>query len=122
MNWYLKVVRDNYANFKGRARRTEYWMFILFNVIFEAIAFALDLLLGTYVVIFVIYVLAMIIPSLAVTVRRLHDSGKSGAWFFISFVPIIGGIWLLILLLTDSTLGDNMYGSSPKAQPVAAQI
>ena len=115
MEWYLKVVRDNYANFRGRARRKEYWMFFLFNMLFAFITTAVDLVLGTFPLIYVIYILAVIIPSLAVFVRRMHDTGKSGWWFLIGLIPIIGAIWLLVLLCTDSDTGENSYGPSPKA-------
>jgi uncharacterized membrane protein YhaH (DUF805 family) len=115
MEWYLKVVKDNYANFKGRARRKEYWMFALFNVIFAFVALIIDYVIGTWGVIYGLYVLAIIIPSLAVFVRRMHDLDKSGWWFFIWFIPLIGAIWLLVLLCTDGTAGENKYGASPKA-------
>ncbi|MTI94746.1 MAG: DUF805 domain-containing protein [Firmicutes bacterium] len=119
MSWYIAVLKK-YADFNGRARRMEYWMFVLFNVIFAIVAAIIDQLLGTYMVIYVLYMLAVLIPGLAVFVRRLHDIGKSGWWFFISLVPIIGGIWLLILLLTDSQPGTNEYGANPKETGVAA--
>lgn len=115
MNWYLTVVRDNYANFKGRARRKEYWMYVLFNLLFSIAAIIIDTIIGTNLIITAIYILIVFVPGLAVLVRRLHDIGKSGAWFFISFVPIIGGIWLLVLLVTEGNPGDNVYGTSPKA-------
>ena len=119
MNWYLTVLKK-YAEFSGRARRKEYWMFVLFNIIFFIVAIILDNILGTaienvgYGLFYFLYGLAVIIPSLAVTVRRLHDTGKSGWWIFISLIPLIGGIWLLILLVTDSQPGENPYGPSPK--------
>ena len=108
MEWYLKVVRDNFANFNGRARRKEYWMFILFNFlialgigvvtgILSAISESLGML-GA--VIYVIYAIAILIPNLAVIVRRLHDTGNSGWMILISFIPLIGGIWLLVLMCT----------------------
>jgi uncharacterized membrane protein YhaH (DUF805 family) len=111
MNWYLKVLKQ-YADFSGRARRKEYWMFFLFNVIFAFVASILDGALGS-VIVSILYMLAMFLPGLAVTVRRLHDIGKSGWWIFISMVPLIGSIWLLILLCTDSD-ADNEYGENPK--------
>lgn len=120
MNWYLKVLKQ-YADFEGRARRTEYWMFALFNVIFTIIAAVLDNILGLkftpeipYGFIYAIYSLAMLIPSLAVGVRRLHDVDKSGWFLLISFIPFIGGIWLLILFCTEGTPGRNQYGFNPK--------
>ena len=119
MNWYLKVLK-NYAVFSGRARRKEYWMFVLFNMIFAIVAIILDNILGTaiegigYGLFYILYCLAVLIPGLAVLVRRLHDSGKSGWFFFIVLVPIIGGIWLLVLLCTDGNAGENEYGANPK--------
>ena len=115
MEWYLRVVKDNYGNFAGRARRKEYWMFALFNVLFIIAAVIVDLILGTLPLIYVLYALAMIIPGIAVTVRRLHDVGKSGWWYFIVLIPLIGAIWMLVLLCTDGTPGPNGYGPSPKA-------
>jgi uncharacterized membrane protein YhaH (DUF805 family) len=121
MKWYKKVL-SQYADFKGRARRKEYWMFVLFNMIFLIAAIALDNLLGTKFspemplgYLYMLYVLAVFVPSLAVAVRRLHDIGKSGWWYFISLVPLIGGIWLLVLLVTDSEAEDNKWGPNPKA-------
>jgi uncharacterized membrane protein YhaH (DUF805 family) len=119
MNWYLTVLKK-YAVFSGRARRKEYWMFVLFNMIFAAVAALLDNLLGMaienvgYGLLYILYMLAVLVPSLAVMIRRLHDIGKSGWWFFISFIPLIGSIWLLVLLVTDSQPGENQYGPNPK--------
>ncbi len=119
MNWYLQVLRK-YADFAGRARRKEYWMFALFNFIFLLVAFGLDNVLGTaidevgYGLFYFLYVLAVLVPSLAVSVRRLHDVGKSGWMIFISLIPIIGGIWLFVLTVTDSIPGENEYGPNPK--------
>jgi len=123
MKWYLKVWQQ-YADFSGRARRTEYWMFFLFNFIIVMLfymaigAFALNsngggLLYGVMFLL-VIYALAMFIPALAVEVRRLHDMGKSGWWIFIAFIPLIGSIWLLVLLCMDSQPGSNEWGKNPK--------
>ena len=95
-------------------------MFVLFNIIFFIVAIILDNISGTnienlgYGLFYILYTLAIIIPSLAVAVRRLHDTGKSGWWIFISLIPLIGGIWLLVLLVTDSQPGENQYGPSPK--------
>jgi uncharacterized membrane protein YhaH (DUF805 family) len=115
MEWYLKVMKDNYANAEGRARRKEYWMFVLFNLLFVLTAGIVDFLLGTFPVIYVLYCLAIIVPSIAVSIRRLHDIGKSGWWMLIGLIPIIGGIWFLVLVCTDGTPGANSYGPSPKA-------
>lgn len=112
MNWFLGVIQK-YAVFSGRARRKEYWMFVLFNFIFAAAASIIDSILGTYLI-SPLYSLAVFVPSLAVSVRRLHDIGKSGAWIFISLIPLAGPIWLLILLATEGNRGDNQYGPDPK--------
>jgi uncharacterized membrane protein YhaH (DUF805 family) len=118
MNWYLKVLKQ-YADFEGRARRKEYWMFILFNIIFAIVAIMLDGALGTnmaplpYGYIYFAYAAATLIPGLAVGVRRLHDIGKSGWFILLAFVPL-ANIWLLVLLATDGVRGDNEYGPDPK--------
>lgn len=115
INWYLTVVRDNYANFKGRARRSEYWYFVLLHFLISLVLFALVFALGTAgIILYAIYALAIIVPSLAVVVRRLHDVNKSGWFYFISLVPLIGGIWLLVLLATEGDSGPNQYGEDPK--------
>lgn len=119
MNWYLAVLKK-YAMFSGRARRKEYWMFVLFNLIFAIVAVILDNVLGTaiegsgYGLIYIVYVLAVFLPGLAVAVRRLHDVGKSGWFLFIVLIPIIGAIWLLVLMCTDGNPGKNAYGPNPK--------
>jgi len=119
MNWYLAVLK-NYAGFSGRARRKEYWMFVLFNIIFVIVAMILDNVLGIamkgvgYGPIYGLYALATIIPSLAVGVRRLHDIGKSGWMLLIALIPLIGAIWLLVLMVTDSNPGENDYGPNQK--------
>ncbi|HOO24863.1 MAG TPA: DUF805 domain-containing protein [Paludibacteraceae bacterium] len=119
MNWYLKVLKQ-YADFSGRARRKEYWMFVLFNMIFAIVAMILDNVLGIamegigYGPLYGLYALAMLIPGLAVAVRRLHDVGKSGWMILIALIPLIGLIWLLVLMVTDSNAGENQYGQNPK--------
>jgi uncharacterized membrane protein YhaH (DUF805 family) len=119
MNWYLKVLKQ-YADFSGRARRTEYWMFALFNFLFIIVAMILDNILGLtvgdlpYGVFYILFVLAVLIPGLAVSVRRLHDVGKSGWMYLIVLIPIVGSIWLLVLMVTDSDPGANEYGPNPK--------
>ncbi|MEP1489780.1 MAG: DUF805 domain-containing protein [Algibacter sp.] len=124
MKWYLKVVRDNYANFQGRARRQEYWMFNLFQLIFVyggmailgGIGYAIDIPFLVFII--YIYILATLIPSIAVSVRRLHDVGKSGWFLLISLIPIIGGIWIFVLSVTEGDKGTNEYGPDPKAENV----
>ncbi len=117
MNWYLKVLKQ-YADFSGRARRKEYWMFVLFNIIFAIAAMILDTVLGIgfagFGPIYGLYLLAMLIPSIAVGVRRLHDIGKSGWMMLVIFIPFVGGIWLLILFILEGQAGTNEYGPNPK--------
>lgn len=119
MKWFLNVIR-NYTTFSGRARRKEYWMFILFNLIFSiGLAIIDDLFLVTtgnfgYGILSIIYSLFIIIPSLAVLARRLHDVGKSGWFMLIALIPIGGIIWLLIVLCREGNHGRNEYGEDPK--------
>lgn len=116
----IKSCISKYATFKGRAPRSEYWWFILFGIlvyitsgiIFSAIGFILGGVEGATVAWFIGYLLCglmLFLPMLSVMVRRLHDTNHSGWWFFISWIPLIGGIWLLILMLTDSD-EENEYG------------
>lgn len=113
MNWYLAVLKK-YAEFNGRARRQEYWMFFLYNIIFGLAAGIVDAILGTYLVVYTIYSLAVLIPLIAVSVRRLHDTGKSGWLLLIVLIPLIGAIALFVLFLLDSTPEENEYGKNPK--------
>ena len=116
----VSEVMKKYAVFSGRARRKEYWMFALFNFIFFMIAAILDNLFGTtidglyYGLFYFLYALAILIPSLAVLVRRLYDTGKSGAMIFVGLIPIVGSIWLFVLTVLDSQPGENAYGPNPK--------
>jgi uncharacterized membrane protein YhaH (DUF805 family) len=113
MHYYFEVLKK-YAVFSGRARRKEYWMFILFNII---ISFIIGLLIAFVEALFFLpylYTLAILIPSIAVMVRRLHDTNRSGWWWFIAFIPIIGTIILIVFLAQDSQPGENQYGPNPK--------
>ncbi len=123
MEWYIKVLK-NYAEFEGRARRKEYWMFTLINFL---IMMAIPVIMGlffnvdpsntvgaAFTGILGLYSLAVFIPSLAVGVRRLHDTGRSGWWLLVSLVPLIGVIVLLVFLVQDSQTGSNQYGQNPK--------
>ena len=119
MNWYLKVLMQ-YANFKGRARRKEYWMFFLFHVIFGTVLMTLDQVIGinfgesSYGPLYLIYTLAVFIPTIAAMVRRLHDTGKTGWMGLVILIPLIGIIWWIILMVKDSNPGANQYGENPK--------
>ena len=121
MNWYLTTLKK-YAVFSGRSRRKEYWMFCLFSVIFTIATMVLDWVLGStvgigYGLIYGLYSLGVLIPSIAVSVRRLHDVGKSGWFLLISLIPIIGAISLIILVCSDSEAGETKYGPNPKLVP-----
>ena len=123
IDWWKKVVLQNYANFNGRARRAEYWYFVLFNVILivpvyiiviagavnenDGVATAGFSLLG-------LFIIGLIIPWLAVVVRRLHDLNKSGWYYFVRFIPLVGPIIFLVWMCTDGNRFANNYGDDPK--------
>ena len=119
MSWYVRVLKK-YAVFSGRARRKEYWYFALFNLIIALVLGLIDGLVGTYSVVGGLgllgglYYLAVLLPTIGVSVRRLHDTGRSGWWLFIVLIPLIGAIILLIYMVSDSQAGTNQYGPSPK--------
>jgi len=135
MNEYLNVIRNNYANFTGRARRREYWMFTLINSVIlillqipvqgAVIAMAAQNEAATapsagltgvtliFVILLVVYSLAVMVPSIAVTVRRLHDTGKSGWWYLLNLIPL-GSLVILVFMVLDSEPGSNKWGPNPK--------
>jgi len=127
MHWYVDVLKK-YATFSGRAQRAEYWYFALFNIIISFVLVGIDTVLGFggdmgMGVLSGIYSLAVLLPSLAVGVRRLHDIERSGWWLLIGFIPLIGFIVLIIWFVKDSQAGENKYGPNPKGvgnSPVAA--
>lgn len=126
MKWFIKAFRQ-YADFSGRASRQEFWMFVLFNLLFAmAWAFVAGLLTGLFggsfnqesrlmfmYKLIAIYYAVTTVPAMAVGVRRLHDTGRSGWWMLIGLVPLVGGIWLIVLMCSDDNPGDNRYGSPP---------
>lgn len=122
----IKKFYANYATFTGRATRAEYWWVALYLFIIYIIPYCFvyfPIILGNepstfWTVILAVICLVNIVPCLAISWRRLHDAGKSGAWYFISFVPLIGGIWLLVLLLQPSQPFPNKYGAPEGACPV----
>jgi len=120
MNWYFEVLKK-YAVFDGRARRKEYWFFALFNFVIVLVLATLDVGFGTFDpesglgVLSGIYTLAVFLPAIGVTIRRLHDTDRSGWWILITLIPVIGAIWVLVLLVLDGTAGQNQYGPDPKA-------
>ena len=118
MNYYLDVLKK-YAVFNGRAQRKEYWMFVLFNIIISIVLSFVEGMIGTKGIIAILYGLALLIPGIAVSVRRLHDTNHSGWWLLIDFVPIIGIIILLVFMVRDSQSGENRYGPNPKEVKVS---
>lgn len=125
----IKSFWSHYATFKGRSRRSEYWFIQLFLVLTNLAVAAIDLALmngdidrfianGGGGIVGLIWILVTIVPALAVLVRRLHDTGKSGWWALIGFVPLVGVIVLLVFTVLDSDAGENKYGESPKASSI----
>ena len=123
----VKSFWSHYSKFKGRSRRSEYWWIQLFLVLTNLAVAAIDLALmngdvdrfianGGGGIVGLIWILVTIVPALAVLVRRLHDTGKTGWWALIGFVPLIGGIVLLVFTVLDSDAGENKFGVSPKVQ------
>lgn len=112
MNWYVEVLKK-YAVFNGRARRKEYWMFTLFSVIVSIVLAIVDGLIGTQAL-ELIYGLATLLPTLGVTVRRLHDTDRTGWWILIGLIPLVGLIVMLVFLATEGTSGQNKHGANPK--------
>jgi uncharacterized membrane protein YhaH (DUF805 family) len=127
VSWYLEALKK-YAVFSGRARRMEYWYFVLFNLIVAIVLALIDTLLGTttgvssFGLLSGIYSLAVLIPTLAVLVRRLHDIDRTGWWIFINLIPLIGTIVLLVFALTPGTPGSNRYGPDPKRATGEARV
>ncbi len=123
MNYYLEVLQK-YAVFSGRARRAEYWMFALVNFLVSIALAIVDVVLfgTTFGIVGALYSLAILIPGLAVSVRRLHDTNRSGWWLLIALIPILGAIALLIFFVQDSDPGDNQYGSNPKSEAQPSTI
>ena len=114
MEWYISVLKQ-YAVFEGRARRKEYWMFSLFNFVIALAITVVESVIGTGGTIYGLYALLVLIPSIAVAVRRLHDTGRSGWWLLLALIPAIGAIILLVFLVLDSEVESNDYGDNPKA-------
>jgi len=123
MKWYIKVLQQ-FDDFNGRARRKEYWMFALFNTLFLIVIILLEIVLERVLGIHLkvlgfsplskLYYLVTFVPVLAVTVRRLHDVGKSGWMCLIIFIPLIGFIWIFVLTVSAGNPGENQYGQNPK--------
>ncbi|TDC24216.1 DUF805 domain-containing protein [Kribbella albertanoniae] len=120
MQWFLAVVKQ-YAVFSGRARRKEYWMYTLFWAIGYIVLGIIDQILGTAQkntfggLLAGLFSLALLLPSIGVAIRRMHDTGRSGWWILINLIPCVGGIWFIVLAAGDGNPGDNQYGPDPKA-------
>lgn len=112
MEHFLSVVKQ-YANFNGRARRQEFWMYYLFYIIFYIGVAIIDNVLGLGFLT-LIYMLALFVPTISVAARRLHDTGRTGWWQLIGIIPLIGVIVLIIFWVQDSHAGENQYGPNPK--------
>ena len=120
MNYFISCIKDKYCCFSGRARRKEYWMFVLFNIIFSFVIGFISVFLANvtnvtaFLYLSTIYNLAMILPGLSVGVRRLHDTDKSGLFVLLGLIPIFGVIILLVFMCLDSNPGANRFGPNPK--------
>jgi|TARA_B100001093_G_scaffold120461_1_gene113242 uncharacterized membrane protein YhaH (DUF805 family) len=122
--YYLDILTNKYADFNGRARRKEYWMWTLYYTIVLLFAMVLDNVLGLnfelfgqdlgYGWLYVTVAITHLIPGLGIVIRRLHDVGKSGWFYLIILIPLIGFIWVLVLFCTDGVKEDNKWGSNPK--------
>jgi len=126
MKWYLHALR-NYAVFKGRARRREYWIFEMMNSAITLALFVLAVTLGKagyphFLSLPVLYIVATMIPSLSSLIRRLHDTNRGGWWLLISMVPVVGPLILFAFTVTDSDPGENRFGPNPKRQPTTELI
>ncbi|MDR3083081.1 MAG: DUF805 domain-containing protein [Streptomyces sp.] len=117
MHWYTETF-EKYSVFSGRARRAEYWMFHLVNLAISLalvfIGWAIGFSFLTTMIALTIFTLVAFLPSLALSVRRLHDTGRSGWWVLVSLIPVIGWVPLLIVTFVEGEPGDNAYGESPK--------
>ncbi|XOV88803.1 MAG: DUF805 domain-containing protein [Pseudomonadota bacterium] len=122
MNWYLAVLKK-YVVVEGRARRKEYWIFVLINLVVSLILAVIDSATGSYDpesglgLLGTLYALGVFLPSVTVAVRRLHDTDRSGWWLLLVFLPIIGFLVLLVFMVLPGTPGDNRFGVDPLTLP-----
>ncbi|WP_020389960.1 DUF805 domain-containing protein [Kribbella catacumbae] len=120
MQWFTEVIKK-YAVFSGRARRKEFWMFALFSTIISIVLGIIDRAIGTTYgagdsgVLQSIYGLAVLLPTIGVAIRRMHDTGRTGWWVLISLVPCVGWIIFIVFAAQEGAAGDNQYGPDPKA-------
>lgn len=115
MSWFIEALKK-YAVFSGRARRSEYWYFVLFYIILYAVFLGVGIAIKAPAIVAIV-ALGLLLPAWGVTVRRLHDTGRSGWWILIGIVPLVGGIVLLVFQVMDSQPGANEYGPNPKEVP-----
>ncbi len=119
MNWYLDALKK-YAVFNGRSQRKAYWMFVLFNMLIAIALAIVDSMAGTFDpesgvgLLGTLYALAVFLPGLAITVRRLHDTSRSGWWALLVLIPVLGLLVLIVFMVLDSHPGTNKYGPNPK--------
>jgi len=118
MQYFMQAMR-RYADFSGRSRRSEYWYFVLFQILILGVAMAIDNIWGSPIL-YSIAALVLLVPSLAVSIRRLHDTSRSGWWILLAFIPLIGAIILIVWYATDGTPGTNKWGANPKEAGVGA--
>jgi uncharacterized membrane protein YhaH (DUF805 family) len=115
INWFMKVVTQHYFDFNGRARRAEFWWYILVVLIISVILNVIDSIVHLNGILGGLFSLALLLPNLGVAVRRLHDINRSGWWLLIAFVPIVGAILLIYWDAQPGTSGANPFGPDPKA-------
>ncbi len=124
-HYFLDTVKNKYVDFNGRATRSEYWYFVLFSVLISILLGLIDtFIINPYLCmtleeaarggLFTSFTLAVLLPHIGIAVRRLHDTGKSGWWYFIALIPIIGALILLFFFVADSQADENAYGANPK--------
>jgi uncharacterized membrane protein YhaH (DUF805 family) len=113
MNWYLEVLK-NYAVFTGRSRRREFWYFTLFNSMAAIVLMIIDITAGTHYAFLGIYCLAVLLPGLGVSIRRLHDTNRSGWWVLVNLYPAVGQFFYFLFMVAESDVGENRYGQNPK--------
>jgi len=114
INYWKKVVLENYANFEGRARRAEFWWYVLAGICISIVLNILAAIASVLVILSLIYGLGVLIPGIAVGIRRLHDTDKSGWWLLIGLIPLVGAIVLIVFFATEGTRAPNQWGPSPK--------
>ncbi|MBL4628263.1 MAG: DUF805 domain-containing protein [Roseicyclus sp.] len=113
------VLTQNYANFSGRARRSEYWWFFLFTMIVNIVAQTVDASIGLPIL-SIIVGLGLIVPGIALAFRRMHDTGRSGWWLLIGLIPLVGFLIILFWFVQRGTVGSNEFGDDPYDAPAAA--